>query len=105
MPALKALPVVAEHQRTGRHQLPAGWGPVLKAACQDDRDRVARMPFFEGMIARAARADDVSDRPAFAARDDTGRRTTSCPVLPAAGERVLEVDRNFCQDCFSVLVL
>ena len=105
MPALEALPVVAEHQRTGRHQFAAPWGTVLKAPCEDDRNRVARMAFFEGVIARAARAQDVSHRPAVAARDDAGCRTTGRPVFPAAGQRVLEVDRNFCQDRFSLCVL
>jgi hypothetical protein len=57
------------------------------------------------VIARAARAQDVSYRPAVAARDDTRLRPTRCPVLPAAGQRVLEVDRNFCQDPLSVCVL
>jgi hypothetical protein len=63
------------------------------------------MPLFEGVIARAARAQDVSDGPAVAACDDAGRRTASCTVFAAAGQRVLEVDRNFCQDRLLVCVL
>ena len=105
MPALEALPVVAEHQRTRRHQLPAARGTVLKAARQDDRNRVAGMPLFEGVIAWSAGAQDVSHGPAVTAGDDAGRRTARCTVFAAAGQRVLEVDRNFCQDRLLVCVL
>ena len=41
-----------------------------------------------GAILRAARADDVSDCPTVAARDDAPRRAPGRPVLPPARQRV-----------------
>lgn len=70
--ALEALSTVAEHQGAGRHQNGAERRAVLKTAGEHDRDRVARMLFFEGMIIGPRGAEHVGDRPIVIGRDRPG---------------------------------
>src|SRR5262245_31368562 len=101
MPALEAVPFVAEHQRARGHQFAAEWRVVLEAASENDRDRVAGVPLFEGPIDRARRAQHIRNRPALTTRDDSRRGAARRSLLSAARQRALEVDRNFRQDPIS----
>ena len=100
MGAFEAVPLVAEHQRTRRHQPAAERGVVLKAAGRHHRDRVVSVPFFVGVIVWTARTDDVGDAPVVAARDDAPHRLAGRPVPPPARQRVFQFDSSFRQDPF-----
>jgi Polyketide cyclase / dehydrase and lipid transport len=105
MRALETLTVVPEHQRAGRHQLITERRSVLKAARQDHRNRVARVPFLECRILWAGCAEYVGNRPPGAARDDAGQRSARRALFSPARQRALQFERNFCQDRSSARTL
>src|SRR5262249_14947723 len=103
--ALEALALVAEQQRTGRHQSAAERRSVVKAAGHDNREVEPRVAFLERTILRTGRAHDVGDRPTLAAGDEAWAGASGCPVRPAFCQRALQFDRNFRQDRVSARVL
>ena len=67
VPALVALPLVAEHQRARRHQRVAARGTVLEAAGHDDRNRVVACRSSKARSCGPRRAHHVGHGPAVAA--------------------------------------
>ena len=70
MRTLEIVPVIAQHQRTRRHQSVTQRGTVLKRPCQYDRDHISRVLFFVRPILWPTRAHDVAHSPTGAMRED-----------------------------------
>jgi hypothetical protein len=103
--AMKALPVVAEQQRTGRHQRTSRRRAVLKRARHHDRDRHAGVLLLERPIVRRAGADHVLDAPARASGQHSPRRSAPDAQARTLVERRGHRGRKFHQDASAARVI
>jgi hypothetical protein len=100
--AFEILAGISEQQRPRRHQLrtPAGAqvGRVLKGPCHDDCDCHRRVLLFERMVLWTARADHIFDDPSVTMSQEPARWTARAPINDALRQRLLDINRNFCQE-------
>jgi hypothetical protein len=98
MAALETLPGVTEQERSGRHQLAAGMGTVLKCACNDNGNRRTCMLLFKSAVSRSGITDYVSDTPGIPFDKHSAEETLPNLTRFLVSRIAIRFDRNFRQD-------
>src|SRR5215469_2069085 len=98
MAAFKVLSRVSQQNRTRRHQVASAVRAVLETPGHHDGNRHPSMLYLERTIVRSRGTHHVPHRPAIALGEYRGCQPTWAAAPCALLQRLLQLQRNFCQE-------